>query len=104
MPDDNNSSPDSPDSPDDGASFGLIRPFDIDDGQLDGLSPQECFVLGYELADIDHLLKQPGAIRRPVHSANRDRIKEACDKATRPYRITWMEGDVSEEWMLLEVI
>lgn len=32
--------------------FGLIESFDIDGNQLDGLSRQDCFVLGYELASI----------------------------------------------------
>jgi len=34
--------------------FSLMRFFKIDDGELDGLRPQECFVLGYELAQIDN--------------------------------------------------
>ena len=38
------------------ASFGLFKPFGIDHGQLDGLSAQQCFVLGYELGEIETLL------------------------------------------------
>jgi hypothetical protein len=30
------------------AKFGLIEPFHIDNGQLDGYTPQECFTLGVE--------------------------------------------------------
>lgn len=86
------------------ASFGLIRPFDIDDGQLDGLTPQQCFVLGYELAQIDHRLTMPDAIEgQLVHAENRDRIEGACVKANRPHKLTWMEGDLSESWMTLDV-
>jgi len=85
------------------ARFGLVKSFLIDDGQLDGRSPQECFVLGYELAQIDQLLKATGGIRQPVHADNRERIESACKDAGRPYRLTWLPGDVSESWLLLEV-
>lgn len=85
------------------AEFGLIKSFDIDHGELDGLRPQECFVLGYELALVDHWLKEPHEIRQPVHVENRTRIESACKDAKRPYRLTWMPGDVSESWLLLEV-
>lgn len=30
------------------SGFELVEPFDIDDGELDGISPQEAFVLGVE--------------------------------------------------------
>lgn len=85
------------------AEFGLVKPFDIDDGQLDGLSPQQCFVLGYELAQIDALLELPHAISRPVHAANRRRIKRSCGDSGRCYSLTWASDDVSESWMQLEV-
>jgi hypothetical protein len=43
------------------AEFGMVRSFDIDDGQLDGLRPQEIFVLGYELALV---MQRTGAASR----------------------------------------
>ena len=85
------------------AEFGLVKSFHIDDGELDGLTPQECFVLGYELAQVDQLLKAPPGIHQPVHVENKARIESACEKADRPYRLTWLSGDVSEAWLLLEV-
>lgn len=30
------------------AEFGLIEPFDVDHGELDGLTPAQCFTLGVE--------------------------------------------------------
>lgn len=87
----------------DDAEFGLIRVFDIDNGELDGLNPQECFALGYELAQIDGLLESGAAIHKPVHAENHDRIKSACEKTKRAFALTWMPGDSSESWMLLEV-
>ena len=85
------------------AEFGLIKSFHIDDGELDGHSPQECFVLGYELAQIDQLLKATSGIHQPVHPANQARIESACEDAGRPCRLVWLPGDVSESWLLLEV-
>ena len=85
------------------AKFGLIKSFGIDNGELDGLRPQQCFVLGYELAQIDHLLALGKPIRQPVHADNRDRIAASCADAWRLHRFSWMEGDESESWLLLEV-
>jgi hypothetical protein len=85
------------------AEFGLKKSFNIDNGELDGLTPQECFVLGYELAEIDTLLLRPGAIDRPVHTQNRERILKSCQDADRPGQMLWLAGDVSESWQRLLV-
>ncbi len=85
------------------SEFGLIKSFQIDHGELDGLRPKDCFVLGYELALVDQLLKATSRIHQPVHAENRKRIESACEDAGRAYRLTWLPGDVSESWLLLEV-
>lgn len=85
------------------ADYGLIRPFDIDHGQIDELTRQQCFVLGYELAQIDYLLEKPEGFSRPLNADNRDRVARACEKAGRRYSLAWMAGDPSESWMQLEV-
>jgi hypothetical protein len=85
------------------ANFGLVKSFDIDNGELDGVSAQQCFVLGYELAQIDFLLKSGDAIRQPIHADNLSRIQKSCADANRRFRTTWMAGDQSESWLLLEV-
>lgn len=59
--------------------------------------------MGYELAQIDQLLKATNEIRQPVRADNRARISAACDDAGRPYQLTWLPGDISESWLLLEV-
>ncbi len=79
--------------------FGLIRPFDIDDGELDDKTPQECFVLGYELALIDRLIEDGSAIDRMIHAENQDRIESALIKAGRQYAFVWPKDDVSEGWI-----
>lgn len=85
------------------AEFGLIKSFDIDDGQLDGLTPQHIFVLGYELATIDWLLQQPAEITRNVHAANRERIEKSCKDSGRRFKLSWISFDIGESWMLLDV-
>jgi Ser/Thr protein kinase RdoA (MazF antagonist) len=85
------------------SEFGLKKSFGIDGGELDGLSPQECFVLGYELALVDHLLTTGQSIRQPVHADNRDRIEASCKDAERAFDLKWLPGDESESWLLLEV-
>ena len=85
------------------SKFNLQKSFNIDTGELDGLSAQECFCLGYELAQIDNLLANDCAIHKPVHVDNRARIEVACQDAGRPHRMTWLPGDSSESWLLLEV-
>jgi hypothetical protein len=85
------------------AAFGLVKPFGIDDGELDGLSPQQCFVLGYELAQIDAALEAGNVISKLVHAANRERISKACRDAGVPFTLEWCKDDTSESWMILEV-
>ena len=68
---------------DDKDEFGLVKSFDVDHGELDGLRPNECFVLGYELAVIDELLKGDESISRPIHAENRQRIEKSCNDADR---------------------
>ena len=85
------------------ADFGLIKSFDIDHGELDLLSKQQCFVLGYELAQIDDLLSKSEGIVKMVNADNAPRIEKACQKAGRNYQLNWLQGDQSESWMQLEV-
>jgi hypothetical protein len=85
------------------ADFGLIKSFGIDRGELDGLRPKDCFVLGYELAMIDCALKTGEAISQTVHVENKARIEASCRDAKREFKLTWHPDDCSESWMLLTV-
>jgi hypothetical protein len=80
-----------------------IRPFDIDNGELDGLRPNEIFVLGYELAMVDARIQSGEIFNCPVHSDNVARIRAELDRQGRRYSIAWMEGDESESWSNLRV-
>lgn len=83
----------------------LLESFQIDDGELDGLSPQECFVLGYELSTISHKAETvPEEFSLTVHSANEKRITAALLKRGRSRIMTWMPNDLSEGWMTLTVL
>ena len=88
------------------AKYDLVFSFDIDDGQLDGLTPAQCFVLGYELSSIDWAVRK--SLRPQVigfHSKNRDRVMKLMAERHkgRKFSVSWMEGDKSEEWMVLSV-
>jgi len=84
--------------------FGLVFSFGIDHGELDGESPQECFVLGYELASINAMLESPKPIvSQPVHARNKDRIEKRCIASGRQFSLGWFPDDPSESWMLLNV-
>lgn len=83
--------------------YGLIKSFDIDHNELDQLSRQQCFVLGYELAQIDTLLEKPEGFSRPLNADNRERVEKACRAAGRRFLLNWMPLDQSESWMQLDV-
>lgn len=83
--------------------YKLIKKFHIDNGELDGVPPQQCFVLGYELATIDHLLTLPAAFEKPVNAENHARVTQACQAAKRDFTLAWMANDVSENWLWLTV-
>ncbi len=84
-------------------NYELCESFGIDNGELAGLSPQDCFVLGVEWSDVRQAAELPEAFTRPVHIANRDRIKSILDRRDRRYTLTYMDDDVSENWLWLAV-
>jgi len=87
------------------AEFGLVESFDIDNGELDGLTPQNCFVLGFELAQIIALARHPGGSQRPVHLANKARIEKHLRKAPRQFKLEYMpDGSETWAWLALEPI
>lgn len=87
-------------------SFTLSESFHIDDGQLDGLTPVQCFVLGVEwqqiTAKLDDITDRPVAFT--VHAENQLRLQLACDHRKRPARWTWPTNDSSESWIFLNVM
>jgi len=85
--------------------FKLCESFNIDNGELDGLSPQNCFVLGYELADVLRIAARADEIRNhPVHVNNMERITSFLTK--RDFAVKWQypTDDSGEEWVYLNAI
>lgn len=62
------------------AGYDLMEPFDIDHGELDGLRPQDVFVMGYELCQFHALADKGLAFQKPAHVANIDRISAALNR------------------------
>jgi len=86
------------------SEFESIEPFYIDDGQLDNLNKQECFVLGYELSTICFLAEtNKEKIEKTVHANNLDRITSALNKRKRTYSFVWPHDDISETWIYLTI-
>lgn len=82
------------------SDFGLIESFNIDDGELDGRNRQECFVLGYELAQVSAELESGAILEKPIHADNADRIRAAAKKRNRAIEIIPYHDD----WFWLKMI
>jgi hypothetical protein len=65
--------------------YTLKESFHIDNGELDGLRPQECFVLGVEWAGVyQHIISDSDdPLYMTIHHANKSRLQGLCDKYKR---------------------
>lgn len=84
-------------------TFGLVDPFDIDDGQLDGLMPQQVFTLGVEWEMVRARMDADESFSHLIHSENRDRIAAMASRRGRVVRFTAMHDDVSEAWLTAHI-
>lgn len=77
---------------------------DIDDGQLDGKTPQECFLLGYEYATITTRIRLGYPFETLVNADNADRIDEFCRSIGGQcrYVLAWNRSDQTEQWKYFE--
>lgn len=71
---------------------------EIDDGQLDGRTPQECFLLGYEYATITARIRTGEPFESLVNADNSDRIETFCRSVEARYSMAWNRRDCSEGW------
>jgi len=62
------------------AEYTLVEPFDIDDGSLNSLSKQECFVLGVEWASIRARLLAGERFVDLCHESNAQRIEKMAER------------------------
>lgn len=85
-----------------GNHYWCIEPFDIDDGQLDGLSQQDAFVAGYELAQVHAAVASGHAFEGLVHACNSGRIARHLLRLKRRFTVTptsdpnWRELRIQE--------
>lgn len=85
------------------AEFRPVEPFGVDHGELDGLTPAECFTLGVEWQMVAAAANLPDAFERPVHIENRERLAALLDRRGRKYHMRHMHDDISESWLWLRV-
>jgi len=81
------------------ADYTLCEPFDIDGGELDGLSLQQSFVLGVEWQMFRAQLLSGEPFKRMVHAANVGRLTALCSRHGRKCR----EEVVHDDWRVLLV-
>lgn len=84
--------------------FELCESFQIDNGQLDGFTPQECFVFGWELCRISEWAEtKDEEFTVLFHLDNRERIQAALEKRDRAFATKAFHQDSSETWGELTV-
>jgi hypothetical protein len=83
-------------------NYGLVEPFDIDRGELDGLTPQECFTLGVEWEMFRARLESGEAFVTQVHTANAQRLLAMCRRKGRAVTDHWLHEDYPD-WRVLKV-
>jgi hypothetical protein len=80
------------------ADFCLVDKFWIDNGELEGLSPQEIFVLGFEFYNILNRILWGLPFKIQFHNENVERVKKALLKYSVPYELF----DANSSWPMLD--
>lgn len=84
------------------AEFGMVESFGIDHGELDGLTPAQCFCLGvewqtyYEVVQLHQRRRRLPRSPMLLRSVNRARIEGLLKKHGIPHFIRWMNDDWHE--------
>ena len=68
--------------------YSMLEPFFIDESELDGVSPENAFVLGVEWQMVFDQMQTGEAFERPVHGLNRSRIMRLLVRNGRMYHIS----------------
>lgn len=84
------------------ASYELMEPFDIDNGELNGIRPQIVFCLGYEWCQLRTMLEGDEPISKTIHTENASRVKRMCIRRNRKCKVEPVRG-MEAEWCFLEV-
>ena len=80
----------------------LVDSFDIDNGELDGLTPQMVFCLGVEFEMFRTKLKRGKDFSMDVHTKNAPRLLAMCQRRNRTAKETWIHDDF-DEWRTITV-
>ena len=75
-----------PDSP-----YALVEPFDVDNGELDGLTLVDAFVFGVEWQQFRTEIQGVSGFSKTVHKANSERLAKMCSRRGRKYRVTYLD-------------
>ena len=67
--------------------FKFVESFDVDNGELDDLPRELCFVLGVEWEMIRQKVELRQPFEQPIHSENVKRIEKLCNLREVSYRI-----------------
>jgi len=83
------------------SGWGLVESFGVDDGELDGLTPAQCFTLGVEWERFYQRLMSDELFKMLINEHNHDRIQTLVKKHARRYDLTnmgsgWYEVTVGE--------
>lgn len=86
------------------ANFGLVLPFGIDSGELDGMSPQDIFTRGFEMGMVygaGDQMERGGSMRFMFHSDNEERVesaalKQGCNLSTKWENDDWLSALLSK--------
>ena len=91
----------------DNAEYDLMEPFDIDNGELDGLRPQECFVLGVEWQMCAALADTGKAWGKMIHLMNLPRIEAMLNRRGLEHVAAGLNMDASlatmNDWVSISV-
>ncbi len=82
-------------------NWGLVEPFDVDNGQLDGLTLGQAFSLGVEFSMVREKLKQGKPFRTLVVDRNVERIVKMVER--HGHFCEWNKIDTCPEWVALNV-
>ena len=82
------------------ANFEILLRFYIDNGELDKLTKQQAFVLGYEFCSIFAMIETRQSFNIQFHSDNEERVRKMlADQNVTEYKL-WVDDD----WPVLEVV
>jgi hypothetical protein len=83
---------------DDSVNYGLKEPFDIDNGELDGIAAKDAFALGVEWQMVSQQLDGAEPFARPIHDENVSRIKRMCIRRGWQFKV----ADNGADWKSME--